>query len=536
MAHPRPSFSHAPRRAGILLPLSAAVSTDSWGIGEFPDLAPLCQWLAGGGQSVLQLLPLCEMSPGSASPYASISGMAFDPVYLRLDALPEWTALMARDAGAAAAAREEARATSRARLHITGIRAVKDRLLRTMFRLAQTPTTPAQQARRDACDAWRRAEAWWLDDYALFRALRAAHGEADWQTWPSALAARDADALHEARVAHDEEIRYRAWLQWLAHTQWGDARAAAHADGVAVFGDLPFLVDGDSADVWSRQEEFDRSASVGVPPDAFSETGQDWGLPLPRWTVMAATDYQWMRDRARRMAALYDGLRVDHVVGLFRTYARRGDRTGEGTFSPAEEHDQIAQGRRVLSLLRESGLELIVEDLGVVPPSVREALAQLDLPGYRVLRWEREWDAPGQMFSDPRTWPRCAVATSGTHDTEPLAVWWDGLDLETRGAVVSVIAWPPDTAPTAGWCDAVRDALIVALLRAGAALVLLPLGDVFGWTDRINVPGTVTEENWTFRLPVPINRWHAWPVAGERQEALSAWTAAQGRLAAAPRG
>lgn len=536
MRGPGPSFSRASHRAGVLLPLSAAVSTSSWGIGEFPDLAPLCQWLAGAGLSVLQLLPLCEMSPGSASPYASTSGMALDPVYLRLDALPEWTALTGHDAVAAAAAREEARAGSCTRRHITGVRTVKDRLLRRMFQLAQTPTTPMQQARLDACDAWCRAEAWWLDHYALFRALHAMHGETDWQTWPLALAARDANALHEARVAHGEDIRYRAWLQWLAHTQWADARAAAHADGVAVFGDLPFLVDGDSADVWSRQEEFDRSASVGVPPDAFSETGQDWGLPLPRWSAMEATGYQWMRDRARRMAALYDGLRVDHVVGLFRTYARRSDRTGDGAFSPEDGSSQIAQGRTVLSLLGESGLALIVEDLGVVPPAVREALAQLELPGYRVLRWEREWDAPGQPFSDPRTWPRCAVATSGTHDTEPLAVWWDGLDPETRGALASVIAWPADLAPTAAWCDAVRDALIVALLHASAALVLLPLGDVFGWPDRINVPGTVTEENWTFRLPVPVNQWHAWPVAGARQDALRAWTAAAGRLPAAPHG
>ena len=117
-------------------------------------------------------------------------------------------------------------------------------------------------------------------------------------------------------------VLFRQYIQWIADEQWRRARAAAGERGVKLFGDLPFMVDGDSADVWARQSDFDIEASVGVPPDAFSATGQDWGMPAYRWDVIARQDFRWLRDRARRSAALYDGYRVDHLVGFYRTYSR----------------------------------------------------------------------------------------------------------------------------------------------------------------------------------------------------------------------
>src|SRR5262249_34070733 len=150
------------------------------------------------------------------------------------------------------------------------------------------------------------------------------------------------------------------------------------ARGVEIFGDLPFMVDGDSADVWAHQEDFRLDVSLGAPPDAFSATGQDWGMPVYRWDAIAADDFRWLRDRARRSADLYDGYRIDHLVGFYRTYGqpRNGD---PSFFSPAAEADQKALGERVIEILRGAGAEIIAEDLGTVPDFVRESLVSLEV-------------------------------------------------------------------------------------------------------------------------------------------------------------
>ena len=146
------------------------------------------------------------------------------------------------------------------------------------------------------------------------------YDERPWTEWPEPLRDREPHALEAERHALRDEILFRSYLQWVAGEQWATARS--RSNGVALFGDLPFMVNGDSADVWSRQDEFGQEGSVGVPPDAFSETGQDWGLPPYLWDVMRERDFSWLRLRARRMAHLFDGYRVDHVVGFYRTFVR----------------------------------------------------------------------------------------------------------------------------------------------------------------------------------------------------------------------
>ena len=156
------------------------------------------------------------------------------------------------------------------------------------------------------------------------------------------------------------------------------------------------MVSSHSADVWSRQDEFRVDVSVGVPPDAFSETGQDWGLPAYRWDVMASEGYTWLERRSRRCADLFDGFRVDHLVGFYRTFMR--DREGRKFFVPAEEPEQLAQGERLLQLFASHGAAIVAEDLGTVPDFVRESMGRLGVPGLKVFRWEREWDQPEQPF------------------------------------------------------------------------------------------------------------------------------------------
>jgi 4-alpha-glucanotransferase len=268
-------------------------------------------------------------------------------------------------------------------------------------------------------------------------------------------------------------------------------------------GDLPFLVAGDSADVWARAHEFRLDLRTGVPPDAFSEDGQDWGLPVFRWDVIAANDFHWMRERARRSAELFSMYRVDHVVGLYRTFYRPedGPRNGPGKFTPEDEPSQIRLGETVLKILDGGHGRVIAEDLGVVPPFVRASLKRLGIPGYRVLRWERD----GLVYRDPAAWPAVSVATTGTHDTESVAEWYDALDDAERQAFLQIPSLAPlrERAPEV-FDAAVRDAVLRTVYQSGSDLVLLPFQDLFGARDRVNVPGTVTAENWTYRMPVDV--------------------------------
>jgi 4-alpha-glucanotransferase len=516
------------RRAGILVPLFSIPSSGSWGIGEIGDIEHVARWLEGGGQHVLQLLPINEMPPGETSPYSALSAMAIDPQFISLDRVEDFDAVGGEAALDPADRRRLDAARAAPAIDYGTVRVLKQAaLLRSFARFRDTEWASGSR-RASAFRMFVAEQAWWLEDYAVFRALHSRHDERAWTEWPEALRARDPQAIDVARRELAEDVLFRQYVQWIAGEQWRDARA--RAGRVSLFGDLPFMVSFDSADVWARQEDFRLDASVGVPPDAFSESGQDWGLPVYRWDVMAGHDFEWLRSRARRNADLFDGYRVDHLVGFYRTYFRPHDGSAPG-FTPDDQHAQQQLGERVLAVLREMGAEITAEDLGTVPDFVRESLARLHVPGYKVLRWERHWNTERQPFRDPAEYPAAAVATSGTHDTEPMAVWWESasddekqavLDIpsigaaitnEDRGRVLSAPGFPPP----------VREALLEALYASGADLVILPVQDVFGWRDRINQPATVGRENWTWRLPWPSDRLPTEPEAIAVAQQLAVW-------------
>jgi hypothetical protein len=251
---------------------------------------------------------------------------------------------------------------------------------------------------------------------------------------------------------------------------------------VGIFGDFPFMVSADSADVWARQDEFDVDVSVGVPHDAFSDTGQDWGLPGYRWDVMAPGGYEWLRQRVRRCTELYDGFRIDHLVGFYRTYVKAQD--GTSAFWPEDEGEQLAQGERLIEVFGSTGARIIAEALGTVPDFVRESLDRQRVPGMKVLRWEREWEAEGKPFRDPAAYPADSVAIAGTHDTETMAEWWDEAEAEERRAAAEIPALKAaGIDPSADYSDAVRDALVEALFASGSDILLIPIQDIFGWRD-----------------------------------------------------
>ncbi len=500
------------RHAGLLVPLFSIPSRESWGVGEIPDLVRLAEWMREAGFGFVQLLPVNEMADGQSSPYSASSAMAIDPLFIAPAAVQDVVAL-GGEARLDATERGQLDEARRSRsVAYEPVRVVKERIFRAAFDRFRAVELDADGPRARELRAFVEREAWWLHDYTLFRALHARYRGRHWRDWDPPLRDRDPDALERARRELSDEIPYYAYLQWIAADQWREMRARA---GVGVFGDFPFMVSGNSADVWSRQQDFRFDASVGTPPDAFSSTGQDWGFPAYRWPEVAASGYAWLAARARRSRALYDGYRVDHLVGFFRTYVREQD--GTAAFVPAGEEEEIAQGTKLLTLFTASGARVIAEDLGVIPDFVRAALAKQAVPGYKVLRWEREWDAEGQPFRDPLRYPACAVATTGTHDTETLAEWWDAASEEERSAVVE-IPYLRDLGcdPRASFDAAVRDALLRLLFASNADLVLLPIQDVFGWRDRINTPAIVSDENWTWRLPWPVEDLLVEPEARER--------------------
>jgi len=518
------------RRAGILVPLFSIPSSRSWGIGEIADIEPMCRWLDAAGQRILQLLPINEMPPGETSPYSALSAMAIDPQFIAIDSVEDFREIggEARLDGRQRAALDRVRLAPA--IDYRAVRGLKNTVLRRCFAHFVQREWSSGTRRSAALKAYIEEQAWWLEDYALYRALKTQQEERPWTEWPERLRSRDALALAHAREELAEDILFRQYLQWLAGDQWGTARD--RAGEMALFGDLPFMVSADSADVWARQDEFRLDASVGVPPDAFSETGQDWGLPVYRWDVLAARDYDWLRNRARRNADIYDGYRVDHLVGFYRTYFRPHG-GGEPEFVPPDQAEQVKQGEAVLAVFREPGTEIVAEDLGLVPDFVRESLTRLNVPGYKVFRWERAWDADGQPFKDPLTYPAVSVATSGTHDTEPMAIWWEGAAREEKEAVLAIPSIrdhlpPEDTASavdTTALPHAVREAMLESLHASGSNLLILPIQDVFGWRERINQPATVGKENWTWRLPWPSDRLATEPAAMSIARQLAEWSA-----------
>jgi 4-alpha-glucanotransferase len=498
-----------PRQAGVLLPLFSVRSAADWGVGEIPDLVPWARWCAACGFSAAQVLPVNEASRGQNSPYAALSAFGIDPVYVGVGALEDFEAA----GGVGALSREDQALLDAVRaapgVRWNDVRALKRRALDLAFLRFEREEWDRRSARARALEAFAHQEAAWLDDYAIFVAIHdGEQGGRAWTDWPAPLRDREPRALAEARARLSRLVLFHTWLQWQAEEQWHTARAAANAAGVELAGDLPFMVATDSADVWARRDDFRLDARVGVPPDAFSATGQDWGLPVYRWDVMEREGFPWLTERGRRMADLYGLYRVDHVVGLYRTYYFPNDGS-PAAFVPPDEASQTRNGERVLALLSR-GARVIAEDLGTVPDFVRASLERNAVPGYRVLRWERHWNEPGQPFRDPATWPAASVATTGTHDTEALADWWDAMPEDERRALLALpelAALRARGAPP--FDEGVRDALLDLVYRSRSDLLLLPFQDAFGMRERINVPGTVNEDNWTYRIPRDLSALHA---------------------------
>ncbi len=472
------------RRAGLLLPLSSARGRLG-DLGSYADAGRLAEWLLTAGCTLWQLLPLNEVSPGQDSPYAASSSCALEPVYVDLRGVPDLDGLLPEEEA------ELSRLNAEPWVDFAGYRRAKRPPLARAFRRFREQRGGREREFRD----FRAEHAGWIDDWSLYRAL---HDERmkSWRDWEPELRDREPSALAAARERLRDAIDELCYVQWIADAQWRKGRAEANAKGVRIIGDLPFMVAEDSADVWSFQRLFRFDATVGVPPDAYSADGQDWGLPVPRWEQMRASGDPWLHQRADRAAELYDAFRVDHVVGLYRTYARPLDKSPP-FFIPADEPRQRQQGERVLQLLGEKA-EVLAEDLGTVPDFVRASLAAQEIPGTKVLRWENDLGVP----RDVTRFPRVSVAVTGTHDTESLWTWWEALEDWEREHQLKQPHLERLRGPTEKqFTPPTRLALLELAYAASSDGLLVPVTDALGWKDRLNTPGTVGAHNWTFRLP-----------------------------------
>jgi 4-alpha-glucanotransferase len=524
------------RKAGVVLPLFSIRTRRDWGIGQITDLPRCAAWIQRAGHRLLQVLPPHELSSGETSPYGALTAFGIDPIYVGLETIEDLDAskidAILREDGKQSI--ERLRAAERVDYDV--VRPLKMRVLRAAFEEFRSREWERGTLRAKRLADFIERERAWLDDFAVYATLREVHEGWGWMTWPQGEHDRSRGALNRARDDHARRILEVAYMQWIALEQWTSARTRMRELGVDLMGDLPFIVGAESADVWSHASQFQLHVSLGAPPDDFSAEGQDWGLPAYDWLAMEADDLAWIRSRIRHAARLYDRFRLDHVVGYFRQWIKVKSGRDPGRFDPEGADAQLARGTRVLGVIlgelaaSESvssppskaveGPRAISEDLGVVPPFVREVLRELGMPGYRVLPWEKE----GALLRDPKDFPSNSVASWSTHDTPPILAWWDDLPEDDRA----------EFSKRAGIDTSMDEqARSLALLRhlygAKSDLALVLAQELLGTRDRINTPATVGVQNWTWRLPRPIEDLEVDPRLAVRFEAIRGFVSASGR-------
>jgi 4-alpha-glucanotransferase len=468
-----------PRCSGVLLHVT---SLPGRGIGDLGDAAyRWIDWLADAEQSVWQILPLVPINEGG-SPYNGLSALGGNALLVSSERLAADGLLDVSEIGGDELPAE--------RVDFPRVSEWKERLLRQAYSVFRRG---AAAHLRPEFDAFRSRNADWLEDYALFRAVREWHGGAGWLAWDAPIRLRREGAVAEWRERLAESVEDHVFRQFLFHYQWQALRHYAHQRGVAIIGDLPIFVAHDSADVWAHRDLFsldeDGLPTVvsGVPPDYFSVTGQRWGNPLYRWDVIAELGFPWWTQRFRRTFEQVDVVRVDHFRG-FEAYWE----------IPAEEPTAL-NGRWVAgpraelfeAVQRELGpLPIIAEDLGLITPEVDRLRQRLGFPGMRVLQFAFDGDPDNPHL--PANHPAECVAYTGTHDNATAVEWWQEAGPAVRDQVRQQ---GPVHEERAHWD------LISLTLASAARVAIVPLQDVLGLgaEARMNTPGT-GPGNWSWRL------------------------------------
>ena len=472
------------RAAGILLHPTSLPSRD--GIGDLgPAAYSFADFLARGRQSLWQVLPLSP--PGvNNSPYSAVSAFAGNPLLISLERLAErgWnTPAQLTDV-------QPGRLRPPARIDFDKVKAFKLPLLRQAAQSFLEKNSSHQRFQD-----FKRTNAWWLEDFVLFEVIRQVHGGAVWSSWPRELARREPEGLHRFGIERQRELEVERVLQFAFFEQWNSLHRYCAQRGIRIVGDIAIFVDYDSADVWRNRELFYLDDNLqptvvsGVPPDAFSETGQRWGNPLYRWEANRAQNYDWWVRRMGWSLKTCDILRLDHFRG-FESYWEIP------AAEPTAVHGRWMKGPQdeFFRVLRErlGDLPIIAEDLGMITPEVHALRERLAIPGMKVLQFA--FGNPGAHIYLPHNFQQNCVVYSGTHDNDTTVGWWQsGASQEERTQAQAYLGQSQDNI---AWT------FIRAAWDSVASLAIVPLQDVLGLGSeaRMNIPAHLTG-NWGWRFP-----------------------------------
>ena len=469
------------RASGILMPVFSLPSR--YGIGSFSKSAyQFVDMLKKAGQKYWQILPLCPTSYGD-SPYQSFSTYAGNPYFIDLDQLIE-EKLLTRKECQACDFGDDPQDIDYGKLY------------ENRFKLLRKAYERANVGEDQEFEAYRRENAWWLDDYALFMAVKDRFDGVAWNEWAEDIRLRWSNAMDYYRRELYYEIEFYSYLQFFFMKQWKKLKNYANINGIEIIGDIPIYVAFDSADAWANPElfQFDAenlpTAVAGCPPDGFSADGQLWGNPLYRWDYHRETGFDWWIRRIAYCSELYDVVRIDHFRGFDEYYSiPYGDTTARN--GHWEKGPGIALFEAAKNRLGE--LNIIAEDLGYITDSVKKLVADSGFPGMKVL--EFAFDSREKSDYLPYTYEKNSVVYTGTHDNETIAGWYAGLDKSDLKMCTDYMNIDRIPGKEYHW-----DFIRLAMLSV-SDLCVIPIQDYLGLDNRarINHPSTLGT-NWRWRL------------------------------------
>jgi 4-alpha-glucanotransferase len=480
-----------PRASGILLHPTSLPGR--FGIGDLGDEAyDFVDFLAAAGQSIWQVLPLGPTGYGD-SPYASYSAFAGNTLLISPQRLfaDGWITQADLDSIS----------LDSARVDFGHVHQSKEKILRRAYEKFQRAEGAVSRA---AFDLFVEQNQAWLEDYALFRALKTSANHLGWYEWDSGLARREEAALNEARRRLRDEIEAHKFFQFLFFQQWFALKSYSNQQGIKLIGDIPIFVAHDSADVWTNPEQFkldrNRMPTVvsGVPPDYFSATGQLWGNPIYNWEQMLVDRFKWWIERVRFTLRTVDIARIDHFRGFAACWEiPTGDQT-------AERGQWVeAPGRELFKAIRSAlgELPIIAEDLGVITPDVEDLRDDFGFPGMRVLQFA--FGSDSRNLHLPHNYEPNVAAYTGTHDNDTTAGWWQSVAGKNSTRAADDITNERELCKRYLNSDGaeIHWDFIRALLASVANTAIIPLQDVLGMASegRMNVPNS-PEGNWSWRF------------------------------------
>ncbi len=466
------------RTSGVLMAISSLPSP--YGIGTMGKSArKFVDFLKKGGQKYWQILPICPTSYGD-SPYQSFSSFAGNPYFIDLEYLCKDKLLTKKECESFPWGGSEQY------VDYGTIYESRNALLRKAYERFK------QDIPQDFWDFCGR-EAYWLEDYSLFMAVKDANGGAAWSTWPYEIKNRHWDAIDRARGTYWDQMQYYKMLQYLFFKQWWELKAYANENGIDIIGDVPIYVSGDSCDVWAHPEQFylDEERNpidvAGCPPDAFSADGQLWGNPLFRWDAMRNDGYAWWTSRIAAMANLYNIVRIDHFRGFDSYYAIPAKdntaKNGEWRQGPGMDLFRVLEQKL-------GKLPIIVEDLGFLTPSVHQLLKDSGFPGMKVIQFA--FDSREGSDYLPHTYPKNCVVYTGTHDNETTMGWFKTAPKESIKYAIEYLNLTKEEGYNWG--------MMRAAWSSVADMAIVPMQDLLGLGSeaRMNEPSTLGK-NWKWR-------------------------------------